>query len=345
MVNFGYVALGIIAALVATGGLLYMFYARSNAIEKAGSGALIMLAIVSIMIPIFWIVEGNNQASATNEQHTLAVQRGMGLYAQYCIDNCYTIVNNKVVNPKYNGYTLDELNAMSDDDLHRVINGGLYNPAVPQPTNKNAIVYSQDFNGPLAANDVEYLFQFLRSADPAYLQKNNFATGASANGFNQLPNFLQNGGVDEAGQPLTGNPAAYATAIALGKTGQFGTPTDMTKMKAVTINITNTAANQVCNPSCYDPINIKVKVGTKITWVNKSSLGHTVTALYGDGSSTAKVASQIFDSSKGGSSLVGTGESYTYTVTAAAFTFNTNHTVVYFCKVHPTMLAELTIVQ
>ncbi len=345
MVNFGYVALGIIAALVATGGLLYMFYARSNAVEKTGSGALIMLAIVSIMIPIFWIVEGNNQASATIEQHTLAVQRGMGLYAQYCIDKCYTIVNNKVVNPTYNGYTLAELNAMSDFDLQRVINGGIYNPAVPQPTDKNAIVYSQDFNGPLAANDVQYLFQFLRSADPKYLQTNGFPSGASANAFNQLPNFLQNGGTDEAGQPLVGNTAAYATAVALGKTGQFGAPTDMTKMKAITIDIMNTVPNQVCNPSCYDPINIKVKVGTKITWVNKSPLGHTITALYGDGSSTAKLAPQIFDSSKGGSTLVGTGESFTYTVTAAAFTFNTNHTVVYFCKVHPTMLAELTIVQ
>ncbi len=345
MVNFGYVALGIIAALVATGGLLYMFYARSNAVEKAGSGALIMLAVVSLMIPVFWIVEGNNQANAKDEQHTLAVQRGMGLYAQYCIDNCYTIVNNKVVNPKYNGYTLDQMNAMTDDDLHRIIDGGTFNPAVPQPTNKNAIVYGQDFNGPLSSNDVEYLFQFLRSADPAYLQKNGFTANASANAFNKLPDFLQNGGTDQAGQPLTGNPAAYATAITLGKTGQFGLPKDMTAMKAVTINITNTAANQVCNPSCYDPINFKVKVGTKITWVNKSSVGHTVTALYGDGSSTAKIATQLFDSSHGGSSLVGTNESYTYTVTKADFTFNTNHTVVYFCKVHPTMLAEITVVQ
>ena len=345
MINFGYVALGIIAALVATGGLLYMFYARSNAVQKAGSGALIMLAIVSVMIPIFWIVEGNNQASAKIEQHTLAVQRGMGLYAQYCINNCYTIVNSKVVNPKYNGYTLAELNAMTDDDLHRIIDGGVYNPAVPQPTNKNDVVFGQDFNGPLAANDVEYLFQFLRSADPEYLKKNGFASDASANAFNKLPDFLQNGGTDQAGQPLTGNPAAYATAVAVGKVGQFGTPKDMTAMNAITINITNTAANQVCNPSCYDPINIKVKVGTKITWVNKSSVGHTITALYGDGSSTSKIATQLFDSSKGGSSLVGTNESYTYTVTTADFTFNTNHTVVYFCKVHPAMLAEITVAQ
>ena len=344
MVNFGYVAVGIIVALVATSGLLYMFYARSNAVEKTGSGALIMLAIVSLMIPVFWIVEGNNQANAKTEQHTLAVQRGMGLYAQYCTEGCYTIINSKVTNPKYNGYTLDELNSMSDDDLHRTIDGGIYNPAVPQPTSKNAIVYGQDFNGPLSANDVEYLFQFLRSADPAYLTKNGFVSSASANGFNQLPDFLQNGGTDIAGQPLTGNPAAYATAVAQGKLGQFGAPVDMTKMKAITINITNTASNQVCNPSCFTPINVKVKVGTVITWVNKSSVGHTIIALHGNGSSANSPARQIFDSTKK-TPLVQTGQSFTYTVTQAAYTFNpSNHTVVYFCSIHPTMLAELTIV-
>ena len=344
MVNFGYVAVGIIVALVATSGLLYMFYTRSNAVEKAGSGALIMLAIVSIMIPVFWIVEGNNQASAKDEQHTLAVQRGMGLYAQYCTEGCYTIINNKVINPKYNGYTVDALNKMSDDDLHRTIDGGIYNPAVPQPANKNAIVYGQDFNGPLSTNDIEYLFQFIRSADPQYLQKNGFASNASANGFNKLPDFLQNGSIDAAGNPLTGNPAAYATAVAQGKVGQFGAPTDMTAMKAITINITNTAANQVCNPSCFGPINVKVKVGTVITWMNKSSVGHTIIALHGDGSSTASPAPQIFDSTKQ-VALVQTGHTYTYTVTKAAYTFNpSSHTLVYFCSVHPTMLAELTIV-
>jgi plastocyanin len=322
-----------------------MFYSRSNAVQKAGSGAIIMLAIISLMIPIFWIVEGTNQQNATLEQHTLAVQRGMGLYAQYCIDNCYTIVNNKVVNPTYNGYTIAEMNAMTDDDLTRIIDSGSYNPAVAQPANKNDIVYSQDFNGPLSANDVGYLFQFLRSADPEYLQKNGFPSGASANAFNQLPDFLQNGGTDEAGQPLSGNANAYATAVALGKVGQFGAPVDMTKQSTLTLDIVNTAAGRLCNPSCFTPINIKVKVGTKITWLNQSSVGHTVTALYGDGSSTSKIASQIFDSSKGGSSLVATNATFTTTVTQAFYTFNTNHTVVYFCKIHPTMLAEITVVQ
>ncbi len=343
MVNFGYVAVGIIVALVATSGLLYMFYARSNAVEKAGSGALIMLAVVSLMIPVFWIVEGNNQASAKDEQHTLAVQRGMGLYAQYCIEGCYTIINNKITNPKYNGYTLAQLNAMSDDELHRTIDGGVYNPAAPQPANKNAIVYGQDFNGPLSSNDVEYVFQFLRSADPTYLQKNGFSTGASVNGFNKLPDFLQNGGTDAAGNPLTGNPGAYATAVAQGKAGQFGVPTDMTKMKAVTMNIVSTVAGRSCQPACYQILNLQVRVGTVITWINQSPDKHTVSAIVGNGTSnTPKLAPKIFDS--GFNNGVVTGSKYSYTVTEAAYKFNANHTVVYYCQYHPAMLAELTIV-
>ncbi len=339
MGNIVYAIVGIIVALVATSGLLYMFYARSNAVEKAGSGALIMLAVVSLMIPVFWILEGNNQASAKTLQHSLAVQRGMGLYAQYCIEGCYTIKDNKVLNPKYNGYTIDDLNKMTDDDLHRVIQGGVYNRTAPVPVNKNAVVFGQDYNGPLSADDVEYMFQFLRSADPEYLKKQHFDVSPSANGFTKLVDFLQNGA---NGNP--GNPAAYATAVALGKAGQFGVPVNMTSMKAVTINIENTAPGQVCNPSCYTPINFKVKVGTTITWVNKSSVGHTVSAIYGDGSQAPKVAEQIFDSSKGTSNLVQTGQSFTYTVTKAAYDFNTSHAVVYYCKIHPNMLAEITIV-
>ncbi len=343
MGNFVYTVLGIVVAVLVTSGLLYMFYARSNAVEKAGSGALIMLAVISLMIPIFWIVEGNNQATAKMQQHSLAVQRGEGLYVQYCIDGCYTILNNKVVNPKYNGYTIAQLNAMTDNDLMRIINGGNYNPAAPLPANKNAIVFSQDYNGPLSANDVQYLFEFLRSADPAYLVKNGYASSqvqaASQNGFNSLADVLQNGIPPD----ISANAPAYATAVALGKAGQFGVPTDMTKMSHVTMSIVPTAPERSCQPACYQILNLEVKVGTVITWINQSPDKHTVTALYGNGSNAGKLAPQIFDS--GYNTGITTGKQYSYTVTQAAYNFNKDHTVVYFCQYHVQMLAKLTIVQ
>lgn len=329
--NIGQIVVGLVLALVATGGLLYIFYTRTNPVEKAGSGALIMLAVVSLMIPVFWLMDGSNQASAKSQQYVVAVTRGMDLYAQYCVYKCYTIINGKLASPAYNGYSISAMNNMSDSALLRMIDAGVYNPALPAPPNSNDVVMSTDFGGPLSTNSVNYLFAFLRSADPAYLQQNGYTGSSAVNGFNQLANYLQNN-----------SPTAYATAVAQGRAGSFGTATDLTNSKNLTINITDTAPGQTCNPSCFQYLNAKVKVGTTITWVNKSTFPHTVTALYGDGSSTAKKASQIFDS--GITTVIQPGQSFKYTVTQAAYTFNTNHTVVYFCQIHPTMLAELTIV-
>ncbi len=328
--SIGQVVVDVILLLIAVGGLLYIFYSRTNAVQKTGAGSIIMLALVSLMIPVFWISQNGDQATAADQQHTIAVQNGMQLYAQYCTDSCYSIKNGKLADVNYNGFTIDQLNQMSDDELHRVISAGVYAPGKPRPTNASLVVQSQDFGGPLAANDIEYLFQFLRSADPAYLKKHGYTSG---NGFDKLVSYLQ-----------SSSPAQYATAQALGSVGQFGAPVDMTKSKAVTVNIVQSPAGASCTPSCYDPIHIKVKVGTVITWVNKSGVAHTVTAMQGQSTASPKAASQIFDSG-GTQKLLQSGKSFTWTVTTAAYNFNPDHTVFYYCEIHPSMVAELTIVQ
>src|SRR5438552_13826635 len=103
-------AVGIIVLLVVVGALLYIFYSRTNAVEKTGYGSLIMLALVSLMIPVFWILQNGDQATAKKQQFELGVQNGMQLYVQYCTDNCYTIKNGKLANVNYNGFTIDQLN-------------------------------------------------------------------------------------------------------------------------------------------------------------------------------------------------------------------------------------------
>jgi plastocyanin len=85
-----------------------------------------------------------------------------------------------------------------------------------------------------------------------------------------------------------------------------------------------------------------VKVGTTITWVNKSGQIHTVTALMGTDVTNEKPAPQIFDS--GINKPIATGGTYTYTVAQAAYNFSSNHAVIYYCQFHPAMIAELTIV-
>jgi plastocyanin len=329
--NIGQVVVGVILLLIAVGGLLYIFYSRTNAVEKTGYGALIMLAVVSLMIPVFWIMQNGGEATAADQQYTLGVQRGMALYAQYCTNACYTIKNGKLADVNYNGFTIDQLNAMSDNQLMRVISAGIYAPNKPQPANANLIIQSQDYGGPLSTTDVQYLFDFLRSADPAYLKKNGYSAG---NGFDQLVSYLQ-----------SSSPGQYATAQALGSVGQFGAPVDMTKSKTVTLTIVDSPSGASCTPACFQPVNIKVKVGTALTWVNKSTTPHTVTAMSGQNTAAPKPASNLFDSSNGNvSNLLQPGKSFSWTVTQAAYTFNSDHTVFYYCQIHPTMVAELTIV-
>ncbi len=121
-------AVGIVVALLAVGALLYVFYSRTNAVEKTGYGALIMLSIVSLMIPVFWIMESNGQAIAKTQQHDTNVQRGVALFAQYCFQ-CHGINGQGARGPKLNGNSA--VNTLTDADILRIINAGIYDPASP----------------------------------------------------------------------------------------------------------------------------------------------------------------------------------------------------------------------
>jgi len=333
MVNPVQAAVGIIVLLVTVGALLYIFYSRTNAVEKTGYGALIMLSIIALMIPGFWIVESNNQASAQLLQHNLAVQRGAQLFAQYCFQ-CHGLNGQGLAGPKLNGSTT--VNGLSDADIIRIISAGV--PASVDPTTLAKLqmpAWLDQYGGPLTQTQIQYLFALIRSSDPAYLAKNGFPTGSGTNGFDQVPGELK-----------SSNPTAYQTAVAQATAGagvgQFGTPADMTSKNTVTLNIDNSPAGATCQPACFTPANIKVKVGTTITWVNKSTTPHTVTAIKGEIPSVENPAPQIFDS--GATKLILPGQSFTYKVTMAAYNFNSNHLVVYYCQVHPAMTAVLTIV-
>ncbi|MBV9256929.1 MAG: hypothetical protein JO215_02805 [Ktedonobacteraceae bacterium] len=332
MANFGQAAVGIVVLLVVAVGFLYLFYSRTNAVEKTGYGALAMLSIVSIMIPIFWVRETGFEASQKDTQAVTAITSGMQLYAQYCLDKCYAVRNGKLVDVKYNGFTINALNQLSDEELLRVVEAGIYNPAAPAPTTAGSIPMSQRFGGSLDANQIQYMFLLIRSADPVYMQKQGFSKSVG-NGFDGLLDYVQNTYPDQ-----------YQAAVNLGTNGQFGAPVDDTKLKTVALEMVNPPVGAVCTPSCFSPINVKVKVGTVITWTNTTNQPHTVTALTGDDpTASPNPASQIFDSGNSSSKYVQTGGKFTYTVTLAAYNLNPDHKVYYFCRIHPKMLAELVI--
>jgi plastocyanin/mono/diheme cytochrome c family protein len=323
-------AIGIVVALIVVGALLYIFYSRTNSVEKTGFGALMMLAVISLLIPVFWITESNAQEMSNLRQHTTDVSRGAALYAQYCFQ-CHGINGQGLSGPKLNGNPA--VNKLTDADILRIISGGIADTANPGQLLMPA--WLEDFGGPLTQIDIQYLFALIRSADPDYLAKNGYPTGPASNGFNQVPPLLQ-----------ASNPTAYQTAVAQATasagTGAFGPAVDMTKQKSVTLDITQPPPGATCTPACFEPPNVKVKVGTTITWLNKSSTPHTVTAIMGENPSSPTPAPQIFDS--GASKLIMPGQSFTYTVKLAAYNFNQNHVVVYYCQIHPVMTAALTIV-
>ena len=70
----------------------------------------------------------------------------------------------------------------------------------------------------------------------------------------------------------------------------------------------------------FDPSSITVTAGTTVTWTNKDAIGHTVTSDSG-----------FFDSGN-----IGTNGTYSY-MFATEGTFN------YHCKVHPAMIASVTV--
>jgi plastocyanin/mono/diheme cytochrome c family protein len=323
-------AIGIVVALIVVGALLYIFHARTNPVEKTGYGALIMLAVVSLMIPVFWITEANSQSAYTQLQHTTDVSRGAALFAQYCFQ-CHGINGQGLIGPKLNGNPA--VNKLTDDDIIRIISGGIADTADPSKLLMPA--WSEQYGGPLTQIDIQYLFALIRSADPAYLSKNGFPTGKGSNGFDLVPGLVQ-----------ASNPTAYQTAVAQATAGagagQFGQPVDATKSTAVTVNIALPPSGATCSPACYSPMNIKVKVGTTITWINKSTTPHTVTAMKGESPSSETPAPTIFDS--GTNKLLLPGQSFSYKVTLAAYNFNKDHLVLYYCQIHPSMVAELTIV-
>ncbi len=325
MINPGQAIVGIIVVLVAVGALLYVFYSRTNAVEKTGYGALIMLSVISLMIPVFWILESNQETVSQSQQHMISVQRGAQLYAQYCYQ-CHGTLGQGRTGPKLNGNP--SVNTLSDADIIRIISAGIYNTDASKLNQPIMPAWSQQYGGPLTTNDIQSLFDLIRSSDPAYLAKNGFTGDSATNGFTSVKNDIP--------------PVAYKTAVAVENTGQFGSPMDMTTKNAVTINIIPAPAGQTCQPACFSILNIKVKVGTVISWLNQDSVAHTVTAIQGKNVGQPKVASQIFDS--GIATGIQTGKTFTYTVTMAAYNFNPDHTVIYYCQYHPSMLAELTIV-
>lgn len=102
------------------------------------------------------------------------------------------------------------------------------------------------------------------------------------------------------------------------ESAEIGGTVDATDQKEVTVSIKD---------FIFETTYLKIKKGTKVTWVNNGNIGHTVTSDDG--------------SPKGGldSELLNNGDSY-------AFTFEEAGLYEYFCTPHPTqMRGVITVVE
>jgi mono/diheme cytochrome c family protein len=79
------VAAGLIAAVVFTLALLYIFFGRLNSIQKTGYSSLLVIVLLALFIPLFWLNQNSLQSSAQADNYELTLQRGAALYGTYCL--------------------------------------------------------------------------------------------------------------------------------------------------------------------------------------------------------------------------------------------------------------------
>jgi plastocyanin/mono/diheme cytochrome c family protein len=324
VVSWG-VAAGLIAAVIFTLALLYICFGRLNSVQKTGYAALLGVVLIALFIPLFWLDQNSSQASFQADTYTLNLKRGAALFGQYCIQ-CHGSTGQGYSAPTLNAApgtsaSSQNVNNLTDDDITRIISAGV-------PANGNNLTnqglampaWSQLYGGPLTSDDISYLVMLIRSADPTYLKTNHI--NDMTNGFTYVFGQLTTQAQKDQYNQYKGHPSNYGNQV------------DMTGKAKVAMQIVNSTTNT----SGYDfqYTNIKISKGTTVTWTNVSGAPHTVTSG-APGANDGK-----FDSRGNNNAILApdnAGASSVY-----SFTFTTPGTYIYYCTLHPSMIAEITVV-
>jgi plastocyanin/mono/diheme cytochrome c family protein len=263
----GRTAFGLAAICLVVAALLYIFYARTNNVEKTGYGALILIIATAFIIPLLTVGQQQAQATETGSNYNTTLQNGAALFGQYCA-SCHGFQGNGKSGPKLNNNP--DVNKLSDDDLTRIISAG-----VPNTDNLSTFQmgsFSQTYGGPLTDDDISYLVALIRSSDPSYRSTKAPAGFTDVNGFNYVL------------QSLT-NPTQIAQYEADKKGGSkpaLNTFADLTGFATVHMVAQNGVATSSApwgwqsTDGTTKSNNIIVKVGTTVIWSNISSAPHNV---------------------------------------------------------------------
>lgn len=140
------------------------------------------------------------------------------------------------------------------------------------------------------------------------------------------------------------NPDVYSSI----QNATQGQQTDQHNMANMTTTSTATSQTQATASSStaqvvianflYSPSDLTVAAGTTVTWINKDTVGHTVTE--GSPNSPKPASGRVFDSAHGTSGadviMIPPGGSW-------SFTFTTPGDYAYYCIPHPYMIAHVTV--
>ncbi len=223
------VAAGLIAAVVFTLARVVIFFGRLNSIQKTGYSSLLVIVLLALFIPLFWLNQNSLQSSAQADNYELTLQRGAALYGTYCL-TCHGATGQGYDAPQLNGSaTLDKL---TDADITRIISAGV--PASTDPTKLGQQglampAWSDLYGGPLTSDDISYLVALIRSSDPTYLKNNHISD--MTNGFNYVYGELTTQAQIDNYNKYKGHPA------------QYGTTVDMTNTKQVNMKIEDVSAS------------------------------------------------------------------------------------------------------
>jgi len=309
----GRIAFGLAVVSLGVAALVYVFYSRGNAVTKTGYAALILTIAIGLILPFLLVSQQQSQADAQAAQYDLTLHRGAAIFGQYCA-TCHGYLGQGVNGPKLNNNPV--VSKLTDQDLTRIISGGIANPSDPAVLLMPA--WRDTYGGSLTADDIQYLVTLIRSSDKAYTATKGLP---SVNGFSYVYDTLIN----------ATQQAEYKLEEKGGSKPPVTTFIDKTADKAVTIE----AVNSTTNSSGYQwqvvgqtSSNVIIKAGTTVTWVNNTQGGipHNVVSGSGGTPNNKFPTSPIFSP----------GGKYTYTFTAPG-------EYPFYCGIHPAMIGWITV--
>ncbi len=317
----GRIGYGLMAVCLVASALIYLFYSRGSTIEKTGYGALVFVIATAFIIPFLMVTQQQDQATATQATYDTTLQRGAALFGQYCA-SCHGFLGQGINGPQLNNNKA--VNTLTNEDITGIISGGVRNPSDPSKFLMPA--WLDRFGGSLTEEDISYLVALIRSSDPAYRATNHLE---NVNGFSYVLGTLT-------------NPTQIAEYNIEKKGGTKPPPTtftDMTSKTSVSIEAQDNGGNSSgygwfavgANPTsnAADNANIIIKVGTTVTWSNKSTAPHTVV------SGTSAAPTTTFGSL---TKILAPNSSDTY-----SFTFTKAGEFPFFCSIHPAMIGWITV--